>query len=407
MLQYQLLNFVLHAIIFFMGAAIGSFLNVVIYRLPLGISVNNPRRSFCPSCKAPIPFYHNIPIVSWLLLRGRCAKCKGAISPRYLGVELLVGLLFYAVFWKVAHEAHWWDSARDFANAGPLDIWRPAIFKGWAPQVLCLWIFVSLLVAGTFIDIDHFILPHEITWGGTVVGLVCASLVPGLVGEATHLRGFLNSFGSAAAALGGLWLVIELGKLAFGRKRFAFKKAVPWSITQPDDTKPPVLTVDGKAHDWLDLFNRESDRLLVACPRITLNGKTSQEVKIDLNCETLKMTPVAGGETKSLPLEDLTEIHGTTTEIVIPREAMGHGDAFLLMLIGSFAGWQAVIFTIFCASVLGSVLAGFWRLVGRSEWGAKIPFGPYLAAGAMLWVFWGPQVVGWYVGKVFAHHSVG
>ena len=98
MTRYQILNALLHAIVFFLGAGIGSFLNVVIYRLPRGLSVNQPRRSFCPSCKYQIPFYHNIPLFSWLFLRGRCAKCGATISSRYFWVELLVGALFYAVF---------------------------------------------------------------------------------------------------------------------------------------------------------------------------------------------------------------------------------------------------------------------------------------------------------------------
>jgi leader peptidase (prepilin peptidase)/N-methyltransferase len=101
-------------------------------------------------------------------------------------------------------------------------------------------------------------------------------------------------------------------------------------------------------------------------------------------------------------LENVTELHGSTTQVVIPREAMGFGDVLFLMMIGAFAGWQAVLFTILCASVLGSLFAGFWRLIGRSEWGAKIPFGPYLAAGAMLWLFYGPQTVQWYMGKVLS-----
>ena len=101
MSRYEFLNGLLHFLFFFMGAGIGSFLNVVIYRLPRGISVNQPRRSFCPTCKNQIPMWLNIPLVSWIMLRGKCAKCGCSISPRYLGVEMLTGLLFYGVFWKV------------------------------------------------------------------------------------------------------------------------------------------------------------------------------------------------------------------------------------------------------------------------------------------------------------------
>ena len=96
--QYVFLNSILHVMVFLLGAGIGSFLNVVIYRLPLGMSLDNPRRSFCPSCKKQIPWYLNIPLLSWLMLRGKCANCKATISVRYFLVELLVSLLFYAAF---------------------------------------------------------------------------------------------------------------------------------------------------------------------------------------------------------------------------------------------------------------------------------------------------------------------
>lgn len=92
----SLLLFSVFALIF--GCCVGSFLNVVIYRLPLGLSVGKPKRSFCPNCKYQIPMWLNIPILSWLLLRGKCKNCSQKISPRYLGVELLTGLLFLGVF---------------------------------------------------------------------------------------------------------------------------------------------------------------------------------------------------------------------------------------------------------------------------------------------------------------------
>lgn len=184
--RHEILNALLHFLAFFMGAGIGSFLNVVIYRVPRNISVNNPKRSFCPTCKKQIPMWQNIPLFSWLMLRGKCSSCSSPISSRYFFVELLTGVLFYAVFW--IHHGPW-----------------PQIAV-WGPQVLCLWIFISLLVSGSFIDIEHFILPHSITFGGAAVGLLASFWVPQLVGEAPgeHGRGVLMAFGSAAIGLGGL-----------------------------------------------------------------------------------------------------------------------------------------------------------------------------------------------------------
>src|SRR5678815_2486541 len=92
-------HFLFAAFAFCLGAVVGSFLNVCIYRLPLDLSVNQPRRSFCPSCKKQLTWYQNIPLLSWLFLRGKCANCGTRISFRYFAVELLTALLFLWV-WK-------------------------------------------------------------------------------------------------------------------------------------------------------------------------------------------------------------------------------------------------------------------------------------------------------------------
>lgn len=379
MTRYELLISLLHFIVFFLGAGIGSFLNVVIYRLPRGLSVNEPRRSFCPACKYQIPWWRNIPVLSWLMLRGKCANCGAPISARYVGVEVLTGLLFYGIFWRFSGD------------------W--ALIAEWGPQVLCLWLFTSLLVAGTFIDIEHFILPHSITVGGAFAGVVCATWVPGLVEQETHLRGFLFSLGSAALGLGSLWLVVELGKLAFGRKRLRFEKQEAWSVTQPDESLPPVYTVAGDTLSWDEIFMRASDRLIMTCGSLKTNLGQWRDVTVELWMEKLKVRD-AEGKLEEFDLEGVTLIEGTTTEVVIPREAMGFGDVLFLMMIGSFCGWQSVLFTILAASVLGTLVSGATRLTGLAAWSAKLPFGPYLAAGAMIWVFYGPQAVAWYLERL-------
>ena len=155
---------------FVLGAAIGSFLNVGIYRLPRDISVNKPRRSFCPACKAPIPWHQNVPLVSWLVLRGRCSNCGARIAFRYFGVELLTALLFLAV-WK---------------------------FFPWQIAI-AYWVFVSILVVATFVDLEHFIIPDQITLGGTIAGVVASLLVPELMNADSRFAAVVRS-----ALAGGL-----------------------------------------------------------------------------------------------------------------------------------------------------------------------------------------------------------
>ncbi|MCP3177415.1 prepilin peptidase [Desulfuromonas sp. KJ2020] len=136
---------------FILGAVIGSFLNVCIYRVPAGESVISPP-SRCPKCDAGIRWYQNIPVLSWFFLRGRCASCKAPISGRYPAVEALTGGLFVLVLWTFEFQA----------------------------ATLVYWIFVSALVVITFIDLDHQIIPDVISLPGIPVGFVCSFFVPWL-----------------------------------------------------------------------------------------------------------------------------------------------------------------------------------------------------------------------------------
>jgi leader peptidase (prepilin peptidase)/N-methyltransferase len=135
--------------IFLLGLAFGSFLNVCIYRLPLDISVVTPR-SACPRCKRLIAFYDNLPVVSWLLLRGRCRHCKARISPRYLFVELLTGALFLGCY----------------------------AYAGLTLATLKYCVFGFLLLGLIFTDAETKLLPDKLTLPGLALGLLFSLLVP-------------------------------------------------------------------------------------------------------------------------------------------------------------------------------------------------------------------------------------
>jgi leader peptidase (prepilin peptidase)/N-methyltransferase len=142
-------NTVFTAVAFVFGLVFGSFLNVCIYRMPRGLSVVAPR-SACPNCKTPIAPADNIPILSWLLLRGRCRHCKVAISPRYLGVELMTGLLFAACLWQ------------------------------FGPTLLAFkYIVFSFLLLGLiFTDCENRLLPDLLTLPGFFLGLLFSIFIP-------------------------------------------------------------------------------------------------------------------------------------------------------------------------------------------------------------------------------------
>jgi leader peptidase (prepilin peptidase)/N-methyltransferase len=354
---------VFSAFAFVVGATIGSFLNVCIYRLPLDLSINKPRRSFCPYCKTPLPWYQNIPLVSWLVLRGRCAHCGAPIRFRYFGVELITALLFLAI-WR----------------AFP---WQLAIVY---------WIFVSLVIIATFVDFEHFIIPDQVTIGGTVAGVVASFLIPELMHADSRVASVLRSLLAAALGYLVLLMVLEAGKLAFGKKRIRLDGPTPFTWKRHGDDAD--FTVGPEQSLWSDYFAREKDRLLLNCDDVNIDNRVRNKVTLEFYYNRLNV------EGETLMLDDVNEISGTALEIVIPREAMGRGDLKFLAAIGAFLGWRAVLFSVFAGSLVGSLVGLFTLLVGKRVWSAKLPFGPYLALGAVTWMFFGDAFVRWYFGLV-------
>jgi leader peptidase (prepilin peptidase)/N-methyltransferase len=249
----------LNIVVFLFGTIIGSFLNVCIYRIPAGQSVISPA-SRCPKCGSAIRWYQNFPVISYLLLRGRCAGCKTKISLRYPLVEALTGLLF---------------------------VWVWLAF-GWQVATPLYWVFVAALVVITFIDLDHQIIPDVISLPGIVVGFLAALAIPWLP-----------------------WLDSLLGILLGGGSLF-----------------------------------------LVAAVYQRLTG----------------------------------------------QEGMGGGDVKLLAMIGAFLGWKAVLPVIFLGSLAGSLVGVPLMLIKRSDGKLAIPFGPFLALGAVICLLWGRQLFDWYIG---------
>jgi len=345
---------------FVLGAAIGSFLNVGIYRLPRDISIKEPRRSFCPACKTPIPWRQNIPLVSWLFLRGRCANCGARIAFRYFGVELLTALLFLAV-WQVF----------------PLKL------------VIAYWIFVSILLIATFVDLEHFIIPDQITIGGTIAGIVASFLVPELMNADSRVAALVRAMLAAALGYVILWIVLEGGKIAFGKKRVKLDGATAFNWARHGDDAD--FAVGEERSLWSDYFAREKDRLLLHCDEAKIDNRVFGNEVLEFHYNRVRV----GGE--EFVLDTVDQISGVARELEIPREAMGRGDLKFLAAIGAFLGWRGVLFSILAGSVVGSIVGLATLLVGKRVWSAKLPFGPYLAFGALTWMFFGEKFVHWYV----------
>lgn len=177
----------LYIAVFLVGLAVGSFLNVCIYRIPRRLSINSPRRSFCPSCNQPIKTYDNIPIVSYLILRGRCRQCGGKISIRYPIVELLTALAFVLMLNKF----------------------------GISLYCLGALIFVSLLIAISAIDLDFYIIPNSLVFTGLTAGLILAIGISFIEGDISYL---IDRFFGAVLGAAMIGLIAIIGKLIFHKQ---------------------------------------------------------------------------------------------------------------------------------------------------------------------------------------------
>ena len=244
--------------VFLLGCCVGSFLNVCIYRLPQDLSIVAPRSS-CPQCRALIHGYDNIPLVSYLLLRGKCRNCGAKISWRYPFVEAVAGGLAVALFIKY----------------------------GLCFSFFSYSAFTAALLVITFIDLDHRIIPDLISLPGIGIGFLLSFFEPSLSVK-DSLIGLLAGGGS-------LYLV------------------------------------------------------------------------------------------------------ATAYEALTKREGMGGGDVKLLAMIGAWLGWKAVLFTLFFASLSGTVIGGGAMLAMKEGRHYAIPFGPFLAFGALAYLFFGPQLIDWYL----------
>jgi leader peptidase (prepilin peptidase) / N-methyltransferase len=338
-------------VLFLLGSFTGSFLNVCIHRMPLGQSVVHPP-SHCPKCGHRIPLILNIPLVTWLWLRGRCANCRDTISPRYFAVELLTGLTFWITWLYFGRQ-------------------QPAL-----AGALC--VLFSLFIVATFIDFEHLIIPDEITLGGAVAGLILSGLVPDLHQVGSAGAGLLKSLLGLTLGVVLVLGVVQLGKVMFGRQRVELS---PDSRVHLHETG---LNLPGQdSIPFEDIFFRRTDTLRFQGRRIDLADRCYVLADVSLNAERLQV----GSD--SFKPEEEPFLGATTDEIVLPREAMGLGDVKFMATIGAFLGWQATVFALGVASFVGAIIGVGLIVAGRREWSSRLPFGPYLALGAVVWAFGG------------------
>lgn len=345
---------------FAFGCCVGSFLNVCIHRMPRGMSVISPP-SHCPHCRYSIPWYLNVPLLTWLVLRGRCSNCRAPIAARYFLVELLTGAMFLAA-WLVAGRS-----------------------SAWLALVYCL--ILAGLIAATFIDFEHFIIPDEITFGGMIAGLICSFAVPAVQGATSSGVGLLKSLLGLAVGAGVVYGVVRVGKMFFGRQ----------CIKLPPDTRivfteSAILLPDGEV-PFEDVFYRKTDAVVLQAKSVELIDRCYGAVSVRLLPEKLFI-----GEEEVNP-ETVAQMEVVADQIMLPREAMGFGDVKFMGAIGAFLGWQATLFSLMVSSIIGAAVGLLLIALRRQEWSSKLPYGPYIAAAAVIWMFGGQRWVEWWLAR--------
>ncbi|MFQ5882805.1 MAG: prepilin peptidase [Candidatus Methylomirabilales bacterium] len=282
---------------FILGLIIGSFCNVCIHRIPLGENIVVPR-SRCPNCRGLIRAYDNIPLLSFLFLKGQCRSCGHRISWQYPVVELLTGLLFALTVLRFGVTWH----------------------------TVLLLAFVTALVIVTFIDLEHQIVPDVITLPGIAIALVWSVL--------TYFKSVLAFFSSL------LYNLPAYFHLVFTDPSITIKRALIFFLSAAGSQSGFLLPQPFQA--FLGIIVGGGLLYLVA---------------------------------------------------VASRGGMGGGDIKLTAMIGALLGWRLVLLTIFLGTLFGSLIALPLLISGKKGRKDPMPFGPFLALGGVLALFWGNEII--------------
>jgi leader peptidase (prepilin peptidase)/N-methyltransferase len=393
------LTLVVTGFIFVLGSCIGSFLNVVIWRLPRGESLSYPA-SHCPKCGHPLAAWQNVPLLGWLVLRGRCFYCKAPVSVRYPIVELFTALLFTAVWLGIVHAGLPWASAARY------------LFMAGA------------LLAAAVIDAEHGIIPDKITGAGILAALLAAALLPASAffpgcmpeGDAAlaatlpfvpeawlqpGTRGFalLSSLLGMVAGAGFLAVARTAGTLFMGTQSLPLPEPEtaialgPGGLGIGGDAPVAVDSLIGPRHEACELRMTEG--------RLAWRSEAGEQSR-ELRRENVRVERdgVEAGDL-FVPTADLLRLEGKASRIRRSREVLGLGDVKLMAMTGAFLGPLAILWVILL-SALAATAAGCALLPFRKSRGISLRYGPYIAAAGLAVFFFGNDLV-----LLYAHVILG
>jgi leader peptidase (prepilin peptidase)/N-methyltransferase len=216
-------------------------------------------------------------------------------------------------------------------------------------------------------------------------GFVCSFVVPALHHQSSLTGGMKRSLLGIAFGAGLIYFILRGFKLVFGRHKLALA-----ADTRLVFTETSVHLPENEEIPYEDVFYRRSDTIRLQAKTLELVDRCYQNVLVRLSPNLLRI-----GEEKLNP-EEVPHMEAVTSELVLPREVMGLGDVKFMAAIGAFLGWKAVFFSLVVSSFVGAAVGLTLVFLGRREMGSRLPYGPYIAVGAALWIFAGPELVRWY-----------
>ena len=241
------------------------------------------------------------------------------------------------------------------------------------------------LIAATFIDFEHFIIPDEITFGGMAVGFVFSFLVPALHQAPNAAVSLKQSLIGIIVGAAMVYSILRIGKLVFGRKKRELPEHSMILFTET------AIVLPGEEIPFEDLFYRKSDSITVEAKTVEIIDRCYKDVRVRLSPERLEI-----GEEVLNP-ESVLHMEVFADRVVLPQEAMGLGDVKFMGAIGAFLGWKATVFSLMASSVIGAFVGIALILLKRQAWSSKLPYGPYIALAAVLWMFGGDRLLEWWL----------
>jgi len=369
--------------IFVFGSCVGSFLNVVIYRLPRDKSLITPGSS-CPACGRRIHFYDNIPIVSWLLLGAKCRHCKASISPRYFVVELLTALVFLGLFILYFHT--------DLRSG-----LKPFPGGGWLIYLASI-ILLGAFIAVSAIDLEYWVIPLSVCWLVTAVGFVASAvgpyiIHPSLIWAYSLLpRASADAGALAAGAAIGLaisWVLVVTGVI---KRSYESESAEDWNrmVKKQEQAEagspcPESQPPQPKLNHRLESCREIIFLLPILFCSIAAVCIVSRVIPLETRNSFPMQHPVIAGLLGSLwgyftgcGVVWAVRILGT---LAFGKEAMGMGDVHLMGAAGAVVGPLFVVVAFFIAPFFGLAWAGFQMFFKKIR---QIPYGPFLSLGVFV-----------------------